>query len=72
MDIMELGAIGELVGCVQKEVPSAGKLAGAGAGGAAVPSLHTSEFAPDLRPTLETGSKSLIGLTLSVLAPSRR
>jgi len=36
-------------------------------GGPAVPSLHTSGFAPDLRPTLTTGTKSLIGAVLGVL-----
>ena len=35
--------------------------------GFAVPSLHTPEFAPDLRPTLKTGTKSLVGAVLGVL-----
>jgi hippurate hydrolase len=45
------------------------RLAAAEAGGRALPGLHTSEFAPDLRPTLETGAKSLVGVVLGVLAP---
>lgn len=45
------------------------KLAAANAGGPALPSLHAAEFAPDLRPTIETGAKSLTGLVLSVLRP---
>lgn len=36
-------------------------------GGPAIPSLHTPGFAPDLRPTLTTGAKSLVGAVLGVL-----
>lgn len=36
-----------------------------------LPSLHSAEFAPDLRPTLETGTKALVGLTLSVLSKAK-
>ncbi len=46
-------------------------LAASKAGGSAVASLHTPEFAPDLRPSIETGTKSLVGVVLSVLAQGR-
>ena len=36
-------------------------------GGPVIPSLHTPGFAPDLRPTLTTGTKSLVGAVLGVL-----
>ena len=41
-------------------------------GGAPLPSLHSAEFAPELKPTLNTGTKALIGLTLSVLEKKTR
>ena len=44
-------------------------LAAAEAGGPPMASLHSAEFAPDLRPTIETGIKSLSGVVLSVLKP---
>jgi amidohydrolase len=41
-------------------------------GGDPLPSLHSAEFAPELKPTLNTGTKALIGLTLSVLEKKTR
>jgi hypothetical protein len=41
-------------------------------GGSAVASLHTPEFAPDLHASIETGTKSLVGVVLSVLAQGRQ
>lgn len=44
-------------------------LEAAEAGGPIVPSLHTPGFAPDLRPTVEAGTKSLIGVARRFGAP---
>jgi amidohydrolase len=39
-------------------------------GGAPLPSLHSSRYAPDPEPTLRTGLRTLSGLALALLAPA--
>ncbi|MCB1748136.1 MAG: amidohydrolase [Gammaproteobacteria bacterium] len=44
-------------------------LAAAANGGPALPSLHAPEFKPDLAPTLDTGTRALVGAVTGILPP---